>query len=108
MRRSIAVVEMKRQVADDDMRCTGQRVLRKSARTTRVQGVVRDASRAARRGVDLDGRQRAARGSCNAHVSAPSPAPTSMMGPSVRCDGLHDDVDDAAIVKKVLAVLVPA
>ena len=58
-------------------------------------------------GVDLDGGQRAAeflQRTCERAVACAD----FDDGPVSACDGLHDGVDDAAIVKKVLAVLMPA
>ena len=66
---------------------------------------MRDASRAAR--VDLDGREWATEFLQCSGERAVAGADLDD-GPIGARDGLHDGVDDSAVVKKVLAVLVTA
>jgi hypothetical protein len=99
--------QMKRQVADDDVRCTGQLVLQEVGPDDAGagRGVRREPRRAT--GVDLDGRQRSAEFLQCTRQRAVAGADFDN-GSIGEIDGLHNDGDDAAIVKKVLAKLVPA
>jgi hypothetical protein len=84
----------------------GSGYFRKSASTTRVQGLVRFASRGAI-GVDLDGRQRTVQFLQRTGECAVACADFDD-GTAGAIDSLHNGVDDTAIVKKVLAMLMPA
>jgi hypothetical protein len=99
--------QMKRQVADDDMRCTRQRISQEVGPDD--AGAWRGARREPRSatGVDLDGRQRSAEFLQCTRQRAVAGADFDN-GSIGAIDGLHNDVDDAAIVKEILAELMSA
>jgi hypothetical protein len=98
---------MKRQVADDDVRCSGQWVFQEVNLDDVGAGCSARCEPCGSTGVDLDGRQGATellQRTCERAIAC-ADFDDGAIG---ACDGLHDGVDDAAIVKEVLAKLVPA
>jgi hypothetical protein len=99
--------QMKRQVADDDMGCTGQRVLQEIGQDDAGGGLGPRRKPRCATGVDLDGRQRAAE--ILQRTRQRAVAGTDFDNGSIsEIDGLHNGSYDAAIVKEVLAKLMPA
>jgi hypothetical protein len=98
---------MKRQVADDDMRCTRQRISQEVGPDD--AGAWRGARREPRSatGVDLDGRQRSAEFLQCTRQRAVAGADFDN-GSIGAIDDLHNGSNDAAIVEEVPAKLMPA
>jgi hypothetical protein len=98
---------MKRQVADDDVSCTGERVFQEV--DVDDAGAALSALRKPRgtTGIDLDSRQRAAE--ILQRTRQRAVAGTDFDNGSIgEIDGLHNGSYDAAIVKEVLAKLMSA